>query len=200
MRTAATRTGDARVYSLAVSYKGELLGVVQVARSMVPEQESLNKLLIVLLVGGGISLLVGALGAWWLAGKALSPVQEAFGRQQAFVADASHELRTPLAVIRANAEYLQQSDPENDEIADIVSETDRLTALVDSLLALARGERGDRPVSDVFDLGQVVAQTVDAMAALAEERRDRAALGHHAGAADRRRPRADPPAGGDPGR
>ena len=34
-----------------------------------------------------------------------------------FVADASHELRTPLAVIRANAEYLQDDQPDNAEAA-----------------------------------------------------------------------------------
>jgi two-component system, OmpR family, sensor histidine kinase CiaH len=171
VRTIQTPSGSVRVYSLAVtSNGGQVLAVVQAARSTVPEDQSLNKLLIVLLIGGGISLLLGALGAWWLAGKALTPVQEAFGRQQAFVADASHELRTPLTVIKANAEYLQLTDPDSDEIADIVSETDRLSALVDSLLSLARGERGDRPISDVFDVGQVATQTVEAMIPLADER------------------------------
>jgi signal transduction histidine kinase len=55
-------------------------------------------------------------------------------------------------------------------LADIVSETDRLSALVDALLALARGEAGDRPPADVFDIGTVVEQTVDSLQPLAAER------------------------------
>ena len=149
---------------------GTAFAVVQVARSTVPESQSLDKLLIVLLLGGAASILIAAIGGWFLAGKALVPVREAFDRQHAFVGDASHELRTPLAVIRANAEYLQLSDPDSVEIADIVSETDRLSALVDSLLALARGGRGDRAQPDVFNVGTVVEQSVEAMMPLAAEK------------------------------
>jgi two-component system sensor histidine kinase CiaH len=162
--------GSVQVYSVAVADNGGVFAVVQVARSTLPEQQSLDKLLIVLLASGAASILIAAIGGWFLAGKALAPVREAFDRQHAFVGDASHELRTPLAVIRANAEYLQSSQPDSVEIADIVSETDRLSALVDSLLALARGGRGDRVQPDVFDMGSVVEQSVDAMTALAAEK------------------------------
>ncbi len=162
--------GSVQVYSVAVVDNGGVFAVVQVARSTLPEQQSLDKLLIVLLHSGAASILIAAIGGWFLAGKALAPVREAFDRQHAFVGDASHELRTPLAVIRANAEYLQSSQPDSVEIADIVSETDRLSALVDSLLALARGGRGDRVQPDVFDMGSVVEQSVDAMTALAAEK------------------------------
>ena len=95
-----------------------------------------------MLLGVAGSIALAAAGGWFLAGKSLAPVRAAFERQQAFVADASHELRTPLAVIRANAEFLQQEQPESEEAAEILAETDRLTALVDSLLALARGQGG----------------------------------------------------------
>ncbi len=170
MQAVHTAQGSVRVYSVPVVDHGSAIAVVQVARSTLPEEQSLDKLLIVLLVSGAASILVAAIGGWFLAGKALAPVREAFDRQHAFVGDASHELRTPLAVIRANAEFLQSSQPDSVEIADIVSETDRLSALVDSLLALARGGRGDRPQPDVFDMGTVVEQSVDAMTTLAAEK------------------------------
>jgi signal transduction histidine kinase len=165
LRTIETPAGHLRVYSLRVKY-----AVVQVARSMEPEDQSLEDLLAVLLIGGAGSLAVAAVGGWFLAGKSLAPLRLAFERQQSFVGDASHELRTPLAVIRANAEFLQASHPDSVEIADIVSETDRLSALVDALLALARGEAADRPVRDLFDLGSLVEQACDAMQPLAGER------------------------------
>lgn len=64
-----------------------------------------------------------------------------------FVANVSHELRTPLASIRALAETLEAGaidDPEvsQDFIMRITQEVDRLTALVDELLDLARLESG----------------------------------------------------------
>jgi signal transduction histidine kinase len=167
MRDVQTSDGPLRVYSLRVG-GGPM--VVQVERSLEPAEEALDNLLAVLLIGSAGALVVAAVGGWFLAGKSLEPLRVAFARQHAFVADASHELRTPLAVIRANAEFLQQGQPDSVEIADIVSETDRLSALVDALLALARGEAADRPQRDLFDLGTVVQGSVEAMQALAGER------------------------------
>jgi signal transduction histidine kinase len=169
MRDVQTADGPVRVYSLRIYRPGGPI-TVQVARSLEPAEEALDNLLAVLLIGSAGALVVAAAGGWFLAGKSLEPLRLAFARQHAFVADASHELRTPLAVIRANAEFLQQGQPESVEIADIISETDRLSALVDALLALARGEAADRPQRDLFDLGSVVQGSVDAMQALAGER------------------------------
>ncbi|MGI8475849.1 MAG: HAMP domain-containing sensor histidine kinase [Thermomicrobiales bacterium] len=64
-----------------------------------------------------------------------------------FVANVSHELRTPLASIRALVETLDAGaidDPtvSGDFLGRIVGEVDRLTALVDELLDLARLESG----------------------------------------------------------
>src|SRR5207237_9920340 len=129
--------------------------VVQVARSMEPEEDALHQLLLFMLFGVVGSIAVAAGGGWFLAGKSLQPVREAFERQQGFVADASHELRTPLAVIRANAEFLQQEEPGSEEAAEILAETDRLTSLVDALLALARGQGGGATERHV-DLGELV--------------------------------------------
>ena len=167
MGTISTPSGRLRLYSLRI---GGGPYVAQVARSLEPEDESLDNLLVVMLVGAAGSLVVAAAGGWFLAGKSLVPLRIAFDRQHAFVAHASHELRTPLAVIRANAEFLQAGLPESTELADIVSETDRLSALVDALLALARGEGADRLQRDLFDLGTVVSGSVEAMNPLAEER------------------------------
>ncbi|MGI9615260.1 MAG: histidine kinase dimerization/phospho-acceptor domain-containing protein, partial [Acidimicrobiales bacterium] len=44
--------------------------------------------------------------AWWLAGRALRPVQDAAALQDELVEELSHELRTPLAVLSTNADVL----------------------------------------------------------------------------------------------
>jgi signal transduction histidine kinase len=166
LRTIPSSAGPLRVYTVRA---GPTVAI-QVARSLEQVNEALDTLLVLLLLAGAGSLIVAAVGGWFLAGKSLEPLHQAFDRQHAFVAHASHELRTPLAVIRANAEYLQTDNPDSVEIADIVSETDRLSALVDALLALARGEAADRPQRDLFDLASVIDGAVESMQSLAGER------------------------------
>jgi two-component system phosphate regulon sensor histidine kinase PhoR len=68
-----------------------------------------------------------------------------------FVANVSHELRTPLTSIRALVETLETGaidDPgmANEFLGRIVGEVDRLTALVEDLLDLARLEAGRSPL------------------------------------------------------
>jgi two-component system, OmpR family, sensor histidine kinase CiaH len=166
MRTIRLHGGAERVYSVPVN--GSHI-VVQVARSMEPEEDALHGLLAYMLLGVAGSLALAAAGGWFLAGKSLAPVRAAFERQQAFVADASHELRTPLAVIRANAEFLQQGQPESEEATEILAETDRLAALVDSLLALARGQESAAS-DDALDLGRLVSDSAQSMQPLAIHR------------------------------
>jgi two-component system, OmpR family, sensor histidine kinase CiaH len=167
LRTIERRGETFRIYSQKLP-GGDI--AVQVARSLEPEEDALHGLLRNMLLGAAACVAVAAVGGWFLAGKSLAPVAIAFERQRTFVADASHELRTPLAVIRANAEYLQGEQPESEEAAEILAETDRLTSLVDALLALARGQAGGADERAV-DLGELVTASASAMLPLAGERK-----------------------------
>lgn len=90
-----------------------------------------------------------------------------------FAGDASHELRTPLAVIRTTAELAlrRERTPEAYRIAleDVVSESERMTQLVEDLLALARSDAGtvDMPRTAV-DVCEVLAEVSAEMANLAD--------------------------------
>ncbi len=73
------------------------------------------------------------------------------GVRRDFVANVSHELRTPLTSIRALVETLQSGAVEDWETQEqflerIVGEVDRLTALVEDLMDLARLEAGRTPL------------------------------------------------------
>ena len=72
----------------------------------------------------------------------LARLAHARGRERAFVADASHELRTPLAILKGELELAAAGDPDREELQRVVrsatEETDRLVALAEELLALAR--------------------------------------------------------------
>lgn len=75
--------------------------------------------------------------------------------QKRFLADASHELRTPLTTMRGNLEVLRSSPDmpakdRADALHDSIEEAERMSVLVEDLLALARADaqapRHDEPV------------------------------------------------------
>jgi signal transduction histidine kinase len=117
--------------------------VFQVGRVLTDQSSALRQLLMALLALGGVAALLLGAGSWWLAGRALRPVQVAWERQQAFVANASHELRTPLTLMRASAEMAMRHMPAHDAeqrmlLQDVVQECDHTGRLVDDLLLLSR--------------------------------------------------------------
>ena len=74
----------------------------------------------------------------------LHRLESARVRQRAFVADAAHELRSPLTNMRTELEVAQRL-PDTDwaELsADLLTDVDRLSRLVDDLLLLARSDDG----------------------------------------------------------
>jgi two-component system, OmpR family, sensor kinase len=89
----------------------------------------------------------------------------ALSAQRRFVADASHELRTPLTTIRSNASLLSQYPqvtPEDRKatIAQISQEAERMSRLVNGLLALARADAGQALEGQPVALGPVVEEVV----------------------------------------
>lgn len=84
-----------------------------------------------------------------------------------FVANVSHELRTPLTSIRALVETLEAGAVEEPEfamqfLARIVSEVDRLNALVEDLLDFARLEAGRIPLEfERVNIGEAIAAGAD---------------------------------------
>ena len=89
----------------------------------------------------------------------LDRLESASARQRAFVSDASHELRSPVSTIRTELE-VASADPEQADWPAVahrtLGETDRLSRLVDDLLALARLDEthgpGRRAPVDLDDL------------------------------------------------
>ncbi len=67
--------------------------------------------------------------------------------QSRFLADVSHELRTPLTVIKGNLSLMRRmKEVDEESLASINQEVDRLTRLVGDLLLLAQAESGRLPL------------------------------------------------------
>ena len=74
--------------------------------------------------------------------------------QRQLVADASHELRTPITSLRTNIEVLLAGGRLSDEdrrrlLADVVEQSEELSALIGDLIELARGDLPHDMVEDI---------------------------------------------------
>lgn len=71
--------------------------------------------------------------------KLLARLDSALSAERRFTADAAHELRTPLAALRNQVQLMQRRQPEqHTSLQKVRDDIDRLTTLVEQLLALAR--------------------------------------------------------------
>jgi signal transduction histidine kinase len=140
-----------RVVTVPAVVGGRTVAWVAAGRSLVGEDRLVHRVRRLLLVGGAFAIAASLAAGWWLAGRAVRPVERAYEAQAGFAADASHELRTPLTFIRSGVEVLAERDTELGR--DVLSEVDYLTGLTQRLLLLARAERGavtlDRAPFDV---------------------------------------------------
>ena len=115
-----------------------------------------------------------AAGPWSavLALHDLSDLHEAEQARRDFFINASHELRTPLATISAAAETLEMvNDPEDARRFHIIiqKETERMSELIEEMLALARLESGLSPPDiRTIELGPLVEQAIERVRPQAE--------------------------------
>ena len=98
-----------------------------------------------MLLLGSLAMAVLFVLSIFIARRIVRPLEENDRRQKQFVSDAGHELKTPIAVISANSELLQREIGENEWLANIAYENERMSALVRQLLLLSRAENDDLP-------------------------------------------------------
>ncbi len=105
----------------------------------------------------------------------LGRLDESFRRERQFVADASHELRTPLAAMQTILSVIRhrrRSPHEYEQaLADLAEEADRLSALTEGLLHLARGHARPAAIHKPLDLSTLLRDVADSVRPLAETKR-----------------------------
>lgn len=99
---------------------------------------------------GFLALLIFTLILIGLSNLAIRPISQAYHQQQLFITNAGHELKTPLAIIAANTEMEELSGKSSQWTKSTQEQADRLTRLINRLLAIARlGESGELALSPV---------------------------------------------------
>ena len=84
--------------------------------------------------------------------KVIAPIQQSYVKQKQFITDASHELKTPLAIISSNTDVLELEHGNSKWTKNIQNQVERLTSLVNSLVAFSRMEEKDTVERVKFDL------------------------------------------------
>lgn len=136
------------------------------------EETMLRKTSVTLCLVALVALVAIFVIVWLLSYRVVKPVADAFDKQKRFIADASHELKTPVTIIRANAEALQMDVGDSEWADNILSQTDRLSHLVEEMLTLARLEEQNVVKEDV-DVSSLVESTALEFEPLAYEKQRR---------------------------
>lgn len=140
-----------RIVTVPYRYENKLFNEEFVIREVIavsivdPEVGLLNNLLWIIIGGLIIGMVSIIVASYFLARRAMIPIQAAWEKQQQFVADASHELRSPITGIYSNAELMlrhpqQTIEEQSHRITTIMKESSRMTKLISSLLTLARSD------------------------------------------------------------
>lgn len=109
--------------------------------------------------------------------RLLHRLERSFLQTRRFAKNASHELRTPLTVIRGEAEFTLRRERAASEyqaaLGRIVSQTDRLQAIVARLLALSEVERLEEKVeSSHISVNQAIAEALEVLQKVHRQKKD----------------------------
>lgn len=170
-----------RQITLPLRSHQQLLGYLQVGRSINDLERHLAALRLTLWLGYPISLIFVGICSWWLAGVAMQPVYRSYRQIEQFTADAAHEFCTPLAAMHSTIEAAYKlygqpgsgslSPPVTTGILDVLKrQNKRLSQLVGDLLLLTRIDREQLSKErQPCVLNDLISDLVDELAFLAVE-------------------------------
>ncbi len=108
-----------------------------------------------MLIIGAVAMAILFVISIFIARRIVRPLEANDKRQKRFVSDAGHELKTPIAVISANSELLKRQIGDNEWLANIDYENERMSELVKQLLALSKAENSE-VTKETIDFSKLV--------------------------------------------
>ena len=107
--------------------------------------------------------------------RMLARLEDALSHIHRFTGDVSHELRTPLTIVRGELEHVIQKPGLDPMVADAtgsaLEEIERMSKIVDNLLAISRLDSGDAGIEPVrVDLQEMACATTEQLRILGEDK------------------------------
>lgn len=137
------RSGDFRynnhTYSYLVTDESDDSKLIVVLDSTNQVEENMTLLHLSLWMSG-VSFVFFVLMVSIFSGRVIEPFIRNYERQRRFITNAGHELKTPLAIISANNELVEMMNGESEWTKSTNDQVERLTGLINSLVAIARLE------------------------------------------------------------
>ncbi len=121
-----------------------------------------------MVLGEALVLMVSLAGGIWLVNKSYRKEVAAARQQRNFLLSITHELKSPLAGIQLALQTMRKrvlEEPMRQRLTDsALSETSRLTALVEDLLLSAKLDTSYEPNREPLDLARIGRDWIDRMA------------------------------------
>ncbi|MEK7688732.1 MAG: ATP-binding protein [Deltaproteobacteria bacterium] len=205
-----------RIVTFPLMENGQLISILQVGAPLQESTAALNALFYILIFGIPLAVILASGVGWFLAKKALSPVdmvtglarkieagslnerldvsgpkdelgrlaktfndmiarlELSFKQMKQFTADASHELKTPLTVLKGEMEIALKTEKTVEGFREVIKssleEIDRMSALVKSLLNLAKLDSRVRLPNDNIKLNVIVEERFNQTMPLAKDK------------------------------
>ncbi|MDP2682100.1 MAG: ATP-binding protein [Deltaproteobacteria bacterium] len=205
-----------RIVTFPLMENGQLISILQVGAPLQESTAALNALFYILIFGIPLAVILASGVGWFLAKKALSPVdmvtvlarkieagslnerldvsgpkdelgrlaktfndmiarlELSFKQMKQFTADASHELKTPLTVLKGEMEIALKTEKTVEGFKEVIKssleEIDKMSALVKSLLNLAKLDSRVRLPNDNIKLDGIVEERFNQTLPLAKDK------------------------------
>ena len=205
-----------RIVTFPLMENGQLISILQVGAPLQESTAALNALFYILIFGIPLAVILASGVGWFLAKKALSPVdmvtvlarkieagslnerldvsgpkdelgrlaktfndmiarlELSFKQMKQFTADASHELKTPLTVLKGEMEIALRTEKTVEGLKEVIKssleEIDKMSALVKSLLNLAKLDSRVRLPNDNIKLDGIVEERFNQTLPLAKDK------------------------------
>lgn len=205
-----------RIVTFPLMENGRLISILQVGAPLQESTTALNALFYILIFGIPLAVILASGVGWFLAKKALSPVdvvtglarkieagslnerldvsgpkdelgrlaktfndmiarlELSFKQMKQFTADASHELKTPLTVLKGEMEIALKTEKTVEGFKEVIKssleEIDRMSAIVKSLLNLAKLDSRVRLPNDNIKLDWIVEERFNQTMPLAKDK------------------------------
>lgn len=104
----------------------------------------------------GVSFAFFVLMVSIFSGRVIEPFVRNYERQRRFITNAGHELKTPLAIISANNELVEMMNGESEWTKSTNDQVERMTSLINSLVAMARLEEQPEVVLTDLNFSAIV--------------------------------------------